>query len=320
MKHVQTHFIFLLIALFLFASCGGGEEAPAPVVDTPPDEVVDTPPADDNQDDEEEQEEQEQDPFDIVPSNFTKKVVLEQLTGAWCGWCPGGSQFVNELAEEHPERFIGVAIHGGDRLENATIIGFIDRTFSISGYPSALINRERVDGSFLHFRNTWVSLVERQLRTRQAPLGMAIKTERDEQGKYKLTANVGFTEAAAGGTFVITAYVVEDGITGIAQRNYYSNNANFRGHPYHDKPDPIRDYVFNRVARFNITDMAGVSIPANMARVDRPFTLEQVFDVPSGIRTQNASVVVIITERDTRNRGSIVNAQIVKLGETKLWD
>lgn len=49
-----------------------------------------------------------------------KRVLLEQYTGAWCGWCVDGSVVVEELLELYPDQMIGVKIHQGDGMEVKT--------------------------------------------------------------------------------------------------------------------------------------------------------------------------------------------------------
>tara|TARA_B100001250_G_scaffold394833_1_gene399148 strand:+ start:1001 stop:1207 length:207 start_codon:yes stop_codon:yes gene_type:complete len=38
-----------------------------------------------------------------VPSTFTKKVLIEELTGAWCGYCPDG--YILKVSR------IGISLH-----------------------------------------------------------------------------------------------------------------------------------------------------------------------------------------------------------------
>lgn len=43
-----------------------------------------------------------------------KRVLLEQFTGSWCGWCVDGSYVMELLEEDYPDTFIGCKIHNGD--------------------------------------------------------------------------------------------------------------------------------------------------------------------------------------------------------------
>src|SRR4051812_47079920 len=61
-----------------------------------------------------------------------RHVMLEEFTGAWCGWCVRGSLAIHNLDEKYPGQVIPVAVHGpvsygepmatlqGDSLINGT--------------------------------------------------------------------------------------------------------------------------------------------------------------------------------------------------------
>ena len=88
----------------------------------------------------------------VVPSPG-KIVVGEEATGTWCGWCPRGAVFLEQMANDYSDHFVGVAVHNGDPMTVDTydeaIGGFI------SGYPSMLVDRgadidpSDVEGAFL---------------------------------------------------------------------------------------------------------------------------------------------------------------------------
>ena len=44
-----------------------------------------------------------------VPSVFTKKVLIEEFTGAWCGYCPDGAYRLENLINSNAENIIGVS-------------------------------------------------------------------------------------------------------------------------------------------------------------------------------------------------------------------
>ncbi len=52
----------------------------------------------------------------VVPFVPTKKVLAEEATGTWCGFCVRGICFMEYMQETYPENWIGVAIHNGDPM------------------------------------------------------------------------------------------------------------------------------------------------------------------------------------------------------------
>ena len=68
-----------------------------------------------------------------------KRVLLEQFTGAWCGWCVDGSVVMDELIKEFPDNFIGVKMHQGDAMEIPKVFDSIKAL--VPFYPSGAIDR-----------------------------------------------------------------------------------------------------------------------------------------------------------------------------------
>lgn len=65
------------------------------------------------------------------------KVVIEEGTGQWCGWCPTGIIAMEYLKEQYPDQFIGIAVHNGDVM---TVTEY-DRGLGFSAFPAGIANR-----------------------------------------------------------------------------------------------------------------------------------------------------------------------------------
>lgn len=70
--------------------------------------------------------------------------VIEECTGTWCGYCVRGLVAMREMRKNHPDRFLGIAVHGQDKYATSSYSALLGR---ISGYPSAFFNRSRVVGT-----------------------------------------------------------------------------------------------------------------------------------------------------------------------------
>lgn len=68
----------------------------------------------------------------------TKRIVVEEATGMWCGYCPEGIVAMETLQERHPDNFIGVAVHVNDIL---SVPGYGDTMSFPAGAPTAWIDR-----------------------------------------------------------------------------------------------------------------------------------------------------------------------------------
>lgn len=75
-----------------------------------------------------------------------KKVLAEEATGTWCGWCIRGICFMDYMAETYPETWIGVAVHNGDPM----VVSYYDNAMAqiipgFAGYPSVTSDRTEGD-------------------------------------------------------------------------------------------------------------------------------------------------------------------------------
>lgn len=77
---------------------------------------------------------------EMVRELFYRKMVVEEGTGAWCGWCVYGIVGLREMKKAHPDTFIGIAIHSGDKYELAGYTPWIVKLLP-SGFPGCVVNR-----------------------------------------------------------------------------------------------------------------------------------------------------------------------------------
>ena len=68
----------------------------------------------------------------------TKRPLVEEYTGTWCGWCPRGFVGMENLNEEYGDDFCGVAYHNGDPMETISSTSFPN---DVPGFPAAWIDR-----------------------------------------------------------------------------------------------------------------------------------------------------------------------------------
>ena len=199
----------------------------------------------------------------VVPSPG-KIVVGEEATGTWCGWCPRGAVFLDQMANDYSDHFVGVAVHNGDPMTVDTydeaIGGFI------SGYPSMLVDRgadidpSDVEGAFL----------DRIVIGPKAVLTVGSDYV-DGATSMNVSVTADFVEAIAG-NYRLALIVVEDGVTGEGsgynQANYYSGGGSGAMGGYEDLADPVpaADMVYDHVARAILPSFDGMagSFPATV--------------------------------------------------------
>jgi len=196
-----------------------------------------------------------------------KRVVLEQHTGSWCGWCPDGT-VVFEQAQGLGSAVIGVSIHNGDAM--ATAEGDQVANAFTSAYPTGTVDRTPAEGTteVIMSRGSWLANVSQRLQA-VVPASVQLLNVSYDAGIRQITAT---TQAAFygsdGGDLRLNLWVVEDGVTGANsgynQVNYLDSEV---GHPFFGAGNPIVGFVHDGVVRAMLGGAWGTAgvIPMSVA-------------------------------------------------------
>jgi hypothetical protein len=256
-----------------------------------------------------------------------KRVLLEQYTGAWCGWCVDGSVVVEELLELYPDQMIGVKIHQGDGMEVKNTVGtkttsIMDTLGSfISGYPNGTIDRVMFKGQAKVGvdRGSWKSFVEQQM-AKPADVDVQIKNVSFDKATRKITADLEATFVkTASGDIRVNLMVIEDNVTGSGaaydQSNFLSNRPGYEGNPYFNKPAKITGYEHKSVVRSFLGGVWGMKgiIPA-IAATATPYKTTFTYTLPEGYNENNITLVGVVQKYGTASTAKeVLNANEVGL-------
>lgn len=189
----------------------------------------------------------------IAGSGFQHRVLIEDFTGAWCGWCPRVTQSIEDLEKTDHDKIIGIGLHNGDKFaftphENNLYTAIANKIgVDISkgrSFPFAVLNRAE----------QWEAATSNTMKTNQAlalaknnsEIGIKISSELgDTSGKI----NVSLKFNASYSDLKYVVYVVEDNLI-LAQENYTSN---FGG------KGKKKEFVHNGVVKA-VNDVNGVTV------------------------------------------------------------
>ncbi len=261
----------------------------------------------------------------VVPSKFTQKVMIEENTGAWCGWCVLGADGIKTVDEANPGKVNAIALHGGSTSEPmlvpeySSLIAFCGAT----GVPHYQLNRGTGGG----FPGSFVSSVTTAL-SKVPNCGLAIDAKESSGNNVSFTVHAGFN-AALTGDYRLMVYLVEETVqnsaTAYNQQNYVAGNAGYTTNYYYSQPAVITNYVHKHVARklLSATLQGGDQIPAASVAVGKEYTKTYTYTIPTGNgwNTSNLRVVAGIMLYDVAcSSQKILNSQSVMLGSVKDWD
>ena len=231
-----------------------------------------------------------------LPSSFSKKAVVEDFTGTWCGWCPRVS-YAASLVEEQTDKVFVVGVHNGDEMANS-FGGAMENEFNISSFPTAYVDRA----------NTWAGDQPNNLgqvlnaAVGTVDVGLAIESS--------LTGSIldfkvyqGFLQNMTGVKLVV--FVLEDGILA-DQANYTS---------YYGGATTVTDFEHNGVLRYAATDVMGDPTTSTLGVHDKTFSVDlSSYDV---LVPENTGILAMLVDDSGR---VLYNAQYVISGQNQDFD
>lgn len=251
----------------------------------------------------------------------TRRTVVEEGTGMWCGYCPLGIVAMERMKEKYPDTFIGIAVHYDDILD----IGNYAYEIGYSSYPMCLLNRKYevepmvvVESEGKSEYTTLEGGVETALLREQAEVTIAdVSLTASESNKtVSVHAEVRFAVNDDAARYRWAFVVVEDKMENdkFYQTNYLSGKTEYDLDGYENLPDRIYPHPFNDVAlsiadRFN--GFEG-SVPTSV-KAGESYAFEHSFAVSNMQQPANVRVVAMLLDADT---GDVVNATQVPLYPT----
>ncbi len=256
----------------------------------------------------------------IIPA-ADKKVLVEEATGTWCGWCPRGAVFIDSMSRLYPEYFIGVAVHGGnpsEPMKNDEHLNVI-RPY-VDGFPKIVTMRASGNDP-LEVQTLFTAQIQvaptTKVKVKKANFDASSRT-------MEVTVEAEFLQAVKRGTFKLGAILVEDSVTGNTaaynQANYYSGGSRGKMGGYENLPNPVpySQMVYNHVSRSVFGAASGVSAKKRRAEVgdviEQTFTLE---DVPEDWDESQFKVVGFATVKTSKiDNADEVEAEIISATNT----
>ena len=265
--------------------------------------------------------EDEPDDFNVskVPSTFTKKVLIEEFTGAWCGYCPDGAHRVQSIIDNNNGNAIGVSLHDGDAMEVAHT-NFLEATYQNTGYPSGMVDRVPFNGTTSTWnRGYWESVANAQL-SETTVCGLAIKSEVNG-ASAAVEVHAGFNATLNGDDYRLTVYLIEDGVTGTGygydQRNYYNTDSES---PFYDLGDPIEGYEHNHTLRAVLSESLGDPINTSFLVSGGEHIETYTVDLSSYTKNKLSIVAFITHIGSTFTEHEVMNVQKCGIDGFQDWD
>ncbi|BDS13888.1 T9SS type A sorting domain-containing protein [Aureispira anguillae] len=227
-----------------------------------------------------------------TPTN--KNVILEELTGKTCGYCPDGHRRAKQLYDANPGRIVLLNIHTGGYAAGTpnyrTAWGdYVGGLFNVTGYPTGAVNRTDFGSGVMHSRGDWAANAGTVMgQASPANVGGAGTID---LGSRVLTVDVEayYTAAGTGTSNKFHAIVTQDNIPG--------PQSGASGNPSAILPNG--DYNHQHMVRHNLTPNAGDDITTLTAT--SLYTNQYTHTFPADINNitvnmEDLKVAVYVTE------------------------
>ena len=231
-----------------------------------------------------------------LTGNADKKMVVEEGTGTWCTWCPRGHVAMERMAEDHPDSFIGIAVHNSDPMALAEH----DDNMNLNGYPGANINRftRNVDPGDLSINNITSEAA------RVSPMNVTSSTEYNATTReLTVTATATSIIDINNADIRFSVIMTEDEVTGTgndyAQVNAYAGGANGVMGGYESLPNPVpaSQMVYHDVSRALLGGFFGEegSFPA-VITAGEEVTYSFTYTIPAIYDDAEMQAVVVVLD------------------------
>ena len=244
----------------------------------------------------------------VVTQVPTCRVVFEDYTAMWCQYCPRATAIMEYLTKKHPDDFIGIAVHQGDKV-------------AIGGYKTPVVGKFGLPYVWAS-RRTKVSGYTgeepyQQAKAIGAMMDIDVKAEWNASGNgINVQSTTTFRTNMSNANYALAYVVVEDGMHNASwyQANSYDGLTGLLAE--NEEMDVfvkggrvVYGLKYNHVARAFLGIDSGMegSLPNNVV-ADRDIKHKATFDgVGSNWKPQNKKnlrVVVMVLDNSTN---SIVN-------------
>jgi hypothetical protein len=267
-----------------------------------------------------------------VGTGGQKFVVVEEMTGVWCGYCPPGGDYLNKLVNDNPKA-IGIAVHdnnnstlgdpnASDMMEIKEGATIAKTTGYNNGYPSGPVDRvKQPNGKAAVSPSAWAGIVTaRQAVTPKFDVVMNHKydpTSKLVTVKLTVTALEALT-----GEYNVNVMFIEDGIksegSGYQQKSFLFKEASsayyHKGTPNADSSVALlspADYTHNHVLRAVLGDTWGTTgVITKDPAANSVFTKEYTYTLPAGFNVNKLKLIGLVQKHNTADAlaRDIVNA------------
>lgn len=257
--------------------------------------------------------------FAFIAKAQTKKVLLEEFSGAHCGQCPMGAYTLDSLLDIYPN-LIGVSLHSyipADAMHFVQIDTIA--TPYAPGAPLGAIDRINFNDGWNYVAKlyqNWDTHVQTRLAVAPQMSVSLNATWNSATRNISVLVTANILANLPTGDYRFNLYVVEDSVTGSGSGYDQSNIYNsVTGNPFYGLGDPITGYVHRHVVRAILPaswGQAGIIAPTPIAGQSFSTTFNYV--LPASYNENRIKLVAFVSGYTLNHQGDeVMNAAEINL-------
>lgn len=250
----------------------------------------------------------------VLSKELPRTVLVEELTGTGCPWCPRGMVGMAKMSKTFGEKFAGVALHNFNQSDPMSIS--YDRNVGLEGAPSCRLNRGQVMDPYYGTGEDIADDFRKELTV--LPFVGITLTGVYDKATEKVTAEATI-EPLVSGNFKLAYVLTADGLTG--DENAWKQANNYAQFDQNRLPDDMKPYgkggefgqkmfkgVFDDVAIASSFSGAAVDLPAltenNVVKNSYTLALPKKQPLRKAINVEKMHVIAFLLDA----QGKVVNA------------
>ncbi len=239
--------------------------------------------------------------------NFRHRILYEDFTGTWCGYCPI-AYIRYEKVHEQNENIVFVGVHGpvgaGDPYFNETSAAMHDY-LNVIGHPTMYLNRNTLWEYNYNYTDVSLPL---SLINIASKIGIEINSNLNGN---TVEANVNLVFAENYSNLKLATYIVEDNLH-YTQTNYFNG---IGGSPiFYEGQYQVADYYHKNVLRDSPSGIQG--IPIINSDLGEVFNHSFSYAIPSDQVANNLKIIVLVMNAN----GAVLNTREVSIDTDNTYE
>lgn len=237
-------------------------------------------------------------------TNFKHRILYEEFTGTWCGYCTIGLARHDYLTQQTDD-VVFMGIHGPQGTSDpwtSSVTTEMETLKNVAEWPTMYINRNILWPYDSNYTDMTIPLGQLSASSK---VGIKINSTLTGTNSLSATAQVFFAKNYT--SLKVAAFIVEDKLIH-NQKNYISN--------LYGGASTIYNFEHHNVLRDKLTSVSGDAIPDASSVFSGEFTRNFQYVIPTNYNKNNLKIILMVLDEN----GTVLNIREEKIGVSNNYE